>query len=139
MPACDADDEDFRGDYDSMLVDCDQYGQCWAIQPGGWDAWAAAITNVQIDDAVAAGVLVSTRTKIAGDQCWRIAGTDGHMCAVFLGTVKLIGRPESELVLTSPAQSCWFEGLWDYNRSGSGMCFGVIEGVAVQLSYAPPF
>lgn len=138
LGACDSDgDIEFRGEYDNIFVDCDDSDQCWAKDPG-WDAWAGAIINDQIDKAVYDGVLIETRDVVAGDQCWELAGTDGHLCIVYLGSAKLVGRPASELLLSPAGQACSsFDGVWTEHAEGWGMCFGIVDGVAVQLDVDP--
>ena len=135
---CDVEGEpdEFR-DYDNIIVECVDATHCWATDPVTWDAWPAAVTTAQINAAVLAGAWIPTRTTVAGDKCWRVAGSDNHVCIVTLGTAKLMGRPTSEVSLQAAGNACWFEGAWEYNAEAYGYCFGVLDGVAIQLDIEP--
>lgn len=121
-------------DYSDVTVSCDG-ANCWATAPS-WDSWARAITSQQIADAEGSGALVPSPT-VAGDQCWTVAGGESHACIVYVGTARLFGRPAAELPLGDPGLACHFKGAWEYNARAYGLCFGVMDGVAVQLDIDP--
>lgn len=124
-------------DYDPVSTTCNpNTNRCWAHHPD-WDAYAEAQTSANIQAAVNAGILVADPTKSNGDACWDVVGTDNHVCVVYVGGALLYGRPTNELPLSYPAQSCWFKGVWSYNRSANGQCYGVMDGVAFVLNIDP--
>jgi hypothetical protein len=109
--------------------------ECWASDPG-WTADAAATTDESMAPLLEAGIWVPVNLDV-GDQCWNLHGTDRNVCIVDICGEHLLGQPADELPLElSPA--CDFVGVWESTWTAFDTCFGVIDGVAVELRSPAP-
>ena len=122
-------------DYDYIETKCNPDNRCWAKSPA-WDSSAQATTGTRIASAEQAGAWIPSPTT-AGDDCWRLLGSDAHVCVVYLSQATLVGRPASELILTTAGPTCEFDGIWTSTAESLGLCFGLLDGVEIQLEINP--
>jgi hypothetical protein len=104
--------------------------ECWASDPS-WTAEANAATAETIAAALDAGVWLPADLDV-GDECWSLLGSDQHACIVDVCGEHLLGQPASEIPLV-PDIACDFIGAWESTAMAYDLCFGVTEGVAVEL------
>jgi len=112
------------------VVTCTTEGECWASTPL-WTAEAAVATAEMISTAEEQGLWLPSDLDV-GDECWTLVGTDRHACTVGVCGQRLFGRPASELPL-EPNTECDFIGAWPSTGWAFDTCFGIVEGVAVEL------
>lgn len=121
-------------DVNSIETECIADGSCWS-KGTTWTAWAQDTGPDMIVDMLSLGLLAPS-PAVAGDECWELVGTDGHLCVAHLNGATLVGRPIGELPLTTPVTPCsGYVGAWDYTRTAYGTCFGVIDDVAFELRW----
>jgi hypothetical protein len=121
---------------ESPVVECTDMNECWASAPS-WTAEAKAATAQTIGEALEAGVLLNPANLDVGDECWSLIGSDAHACIVDVCGEWLFGQPADELPL-EPSPSCDFVGVWESTWTAFDTCFGVIDGVAVELRSSAP-
>jgi hypothetical protein len=129
----DGDPGDGDGDGDcgtTPIVVCSDTNECWASEP----SWTAEAMAMAIDAPFDPGIWVPVNLGV-GDQCWGLVGGDQHLCTVDICGEHLLGRPAAELPL-EPSQACDFTGAWESTAAAYDTCFGLIDGVAVELRSA---
>jgi hypothetical protein len=104
--------------------------ECWA-KSSSWTAEAAATTDGTMAPLLEGGIWVPANLGV-GDECWTLFGTDRHVCIVDICGKHLLGQPADELPL-EPGPGCDYVGVWESTATAYDTCFGVIDGVAVEL------
>jgi len=134
----DSDDGDDDGEFGSPcpvppVVTCTTEVECWASKPG-WTAEAAVVIAEMVATAVESRAWIPSDVEV-GDECWTLAGTDRHVCTVGVCGQRLLGQPASEIPL-EPDAECEFIGAWSSTGWAFDTCFGILDGVAVELRAA---
>jgi hypothetical protein len=128
-------DGDFCGEAPTIV--CTDEQSCWASDPG-WTAEAAAATAQTVGAILQSGIWVPVNLGI-GEECWALSGGDVRLCIVDICGEHLLGRPATDIPL-EPSVDCDFVGAWESTATAYDTCFGVIDGVAVELrDAAEPF
>ncbi len=113
------------------VVTCSDANVCWAAE-NDWTAEARAIEQSIIDNAVDSGIWTPVNIGI-GTECWELIGSDNHTCVVSICGAKLFGQPANEIPLEPAGSACDFTGVWESTAFALEKCFGLIDGVAVEL------
>jgi len=116
---------------DGPTLNCDPDRVCWA-HDDSWGADASAVDPEQLDEMEDSGVLEPAPEL---NSCWLIVGTDSHICVVEIDGVLLWGQPIQEMGPDArEAPSCGdIAGPWSRTFELDGICYGTINGIAIQL------
>jgi hypothetical protein len=125
----DGDPGDGDGDpnCEAPTLSCDG-DECWASAP----SWTAEARATVVDGIVTPGIWVPIGDLGTGGECWELYGVGTHVCIVDTCGTNLLGVPIDELALDLGSE-CDFSGAWESTASAGGECFGVVDGVAIQL------
>lgn len=118
------------------LFDCN-YAGCWATH-SEWTAEAHAVEQQTLDAAEMVGTWHPVDIGV-GDACWELGGSGEHVCVSDVCGTLLIGRPADELDIEPSDGTCDFTGVWSSTATGFGVCFGIVDGIAVELRSPSPF
>ncbi len=135
----DGDPGDGDGDAcnDPPVINCTDINNCWASDPG-WTAEAAGATAETIGAILQSGIWVPANLGV-GEECWSLSAADRiNMCIVDVCGEHLLGQPAADLPL-APSVDCEFVGAWESTAAAYNTCFGVLDGVAVELRDTHPF
>ncbi len=103
-------------------------GECWASAP----SWTAEARATVVDHVIEPGIWVPVNLGV-GTECWELDGVGTHVCIVEVCGERLLGTPADEMALEPPGPECGFIGVWDSTGAVGGQCFGIVDGVAVEL------
>jgi hypothetical protein len=116
-------------------VTCSEPSDCWASAPS-WTAEARATTG-DGPGLIVPGIWVPVYLGIDA-ECWELDGVGTHVCIVDVCGEHLLGTPAAEMALEQPGPECDFTGVWESTMQGGDQCFGLIDGVAVDLRRPAP-
>ncbi len=127
---------------DESLItrECDSAVRCWVLGPD-WGSWGLSYESAHLDSLEASETVVQISPAPAGDTCWR-AGDHLPLCEVEIDGALVHGFPvamASDLYNIDLTHGvCNDTYPWDYVGFTRGTCYGVIDGVAVQLDLSRP-
>jgi hypothetical protein len=107
---------------------CSDIDGCWASEP----SWTASARASDADIIVTPGIWVPVELGV-GSECWELWGVGTHACFVETCGVNLLGTPAAEMPLEPPGPACDFVGAWEATASIDDKCYGLLDGVAVEL------
>jgi hypothetical protein len=101
---------------------------CWASSP----TWTAEAEATVVNGIIEPGVWVPVDLGLDA-ECWELDGVGTHVCVVDVCGVHLLGHPANEMAFDQPGSECDFTGVWSSTATAGGLCFGLVNGVAVEL------